>query len=105
MGVRPENRLAKQAGLEIGDRGGIKVDAAMKTSAPDIYAVGDAVEIKDFITGLSAMTPLAGPANKQGRIAADNVLGRKSIFRGTIGTAVVKVFDLTVASPALVKKP
>jgi len=98
IGIRPENRLAREAGLEIGNRGGIKVDASMKTSDPDIFAVGDAVEVKDFITGQPTMTALAGPANKQGRIAADNALGRKSLFKGTLGTAVVKVFELTVAS-------
>ena len=98
IGVKPENRLAREAGLEIGIRGGIKVDATMRTSDPDIYAVGDAVEVKDFVTGLPTMTALAGPANKQGRIAADNALGRKSMFRGTLGSTVVKVFDLTIAS-------
>jgi NADPH-dependent 2,4-dienoyl-CoA reductase/sulfur reductase-like enzyme/rhodanese-related sulfurtransferase len=98
IGIRPENRLAQEAGLEIGNRGGIKVDASMKTSDPDIFAVGDAVEVKDIITGQPTMTALAGPANKQGRIAADNALGRKSLFKGTLGTAVVKVFELTVAS-------
>ena len=98
IGIRPENILAKEAGLEIGKRGGIIVDSNMRTSDPDIYAVGDAVEIRDYITGLPTMTALAGPANKQGRIAADNVMGRKSVFKGTIGTAVAKVFDLTVAS-------
>jgi len=98
IGIKPENRLAREAGLKIGIRGGIKVDATMRTSDPDIYAVGDAVEVKDFVTGLPTMTALAGPANKQGRIAADNALGRKSMFRGTLGSTVVKVFDLTVAS-------
>jgi len=98
IGIKPENRLAIEAGIEIGKRGGIKVDATMRTSDPDIYAVGDAVEVKDFVTGLPTMTALAGPANKQGRIAADNALGRKSMFRGTLGSTVVKVFDLTVAS-------
>ncbi|MBW1942720.1 MAG: FAD-dependent oxidoreductase [Deltaproteobacteria bacterium] len=96
VGIRPENHLAKQAGLEISERGGIRVDGTMRTSDPDIYAVGDAVEVRDFITGMPTMTPLAGPANKQGRIAADNVMGRKSLFRGTLGTAVLKVFELTV---------
>jgi len=104
IGIRPENRLARKAGLEIGERGGIKVNDTMRTSDPDIYAVGDAVEIKDFITGLPTMTALASPANKQGRIAADNALGRKSIFKGTIGTAVVKVFDLTIASTGASEK-
>ena len=98
IGIRPENRLAREAGLEIGERGGIKVDAGMRTSDPDIFAVGDAVEVKDFITGRAIMTALAGPANKQGRIAADNAMGRKSLFKGTLGTAVVKVFEMTIAS-------
>lgn len=98
IGIRPENILAKEAGLELGKRGGIIVDSNMGTSDPDIYAVGDAVEIRDYITGLPTMTALAGPANKQGRIAADNAMGRKTVFKGTIGTAVAKVFNLTVAS-------
>jgi NADPH-dependent 2,4-dienoyl-CoA reductase/sulfur reductase-like enzyme/rhodanese-related sulfurtransferase len=98
IGVRPENMLAKEAGLEIGKRGGIIVDSGMKTSDPDIYAAGDAVEVKDYISGFPVMTALAGPANKQARIAADNAMGRNAVFRGTIGTAVAKVFDLTVAS-------
>ncbi len=98
VGVRPENKLAIEAGLDIGKRGGIQVDATMRTSDPHIYAAGDAVEIRDFITGSKTMTPLAGPANKQGRIAADNVMGGKSVFKGTLGTAIVKVFDLTAAS-------
>ncbi|MFC1494169.1 FAD-dependent oxidoreductase [Thermodesulfobacteriota bacterium] len=98
IGIRPENTLAKEAGLEIGNRGGIVVDSAMRTLDPDIYAVGDAVEVKDFISDLPTMTALAGPANKQGRIAADNAMGRSAAFRGTIGTAVARVFELTVAS-------
>lgn len=97
-GVRPENQLAVQAGLPIGRKGGIIVNNAMQTQDPHIYAVGDAIETRDLITGMEIMTPLAGPANKQGRIAADNVSGRRSIFKGTLGTAVAKVFDLTVAS-------
>lgn len=97
-GIRPESGLAKKAGLEINSRGGIVVDEFLRTSDPSIYAVGDAIETADFVSGLKTMTPLAGPANKQGRIAADNALGRESIFRGTQGTAVVKVFGLTVAS-------
>jgi NADPH-dependent 2,4-dienoyl-CoA reductase/sulfur reductase-like enzyme/rhodanese-related sulfurtransferase len=104
IGVKPENRLAREAGLEIGKHGSIKVDATMRTSDPDIYAVGDAVEVKDFVAGLPTMTALAGPANKQGRIAADNVLGRKSMFRGTLGSTVVKVFELTVASTGASEK-
>ena len=98
VGIRPENKLAKQAGLKIGTTGGIRVDSTMKTSDPHIYAVGDAVEVKDLVTDFSTLTALAGPANKQARIAADNALGRKSIFAGTIGTSVVKVFDMVVAS-------
>ncbi|NLA75741.1 MAG: FAD-dependent oxidoreductase, partial [Deltaproteobacteria bacterium] len=97
IGIRPENRLAKEAGLEIGKRGGIIVDSGMRTSDPDIYAAGDAVEIRDFILGIPVITALAGPANKQARIAADNAMGRNSVFRGTIGTSVAKVFELTAA--------
>ena len=98
VGIRPENKLAKQAGLKIGSTGGIQVDSTMKTSDPNIYAVGDAVEVTDLVTDFSTLTALAGPANKQARIAADNALGRKSIFPGTIGTSVVKIFDLVAAS-------
>ncbi len=98
IGVKPENRLAREAGLDIGRRGGIRVSATMQTSDPDIYAVGDAVEVTDYTTGFTTMTALAGPANKQGRIAADNVMGRRSIFRGTMGTSVVQMFDMSVAS-------
>ncbi|MBW1801073.1 MAG: FAD-dependent oxidoreductase [Deltaproteobacteria bacterium] len=98
IGVRPENKLAREAGLEIGERGGIRVDAAMRTSNPDIFAVGDAVEVRDFVTGHPTMTALAGPANKQGRIAADNAMGRKSLFKGTLGTSIVKIFEMTAAS-------
>jgi NADPH-dependent 2,4-dienoyl-CoA reductase/sulfur reductase-like enzyme/rhodanese-related sulfurtransferase len=98
VGIRPENKLAKQADLKIGTTGGIRVDSTMKTSDPHIYAVGDAVEVKDLVTDFSTLTALAGPANKQARIAADNALGRKSIFAGTIGTSVVKVFDMVAAS-------
>lgn len=97
VGVRPASRLAREAGLEIGATGGIKVDEGMRTSDPDIFAVGDAVEVKDFVTGQPVLIPLAGPANRQGRIAADNALGGSARYRGTQGTAVVRVFDLTVA--------
>ena len=103
-GIRPENRLAREAGLEIGDQGAILVDPTMRTSDPDIYAVGDAVEVRDFVTGQPTVTALAGPANKQGRIAADNALGRRSVFKGTLGTTVVKVFDLTVAATGATEK-
>ena len=104
VGVRPESKLAGDARLELGPTGGIKVDATMKTSDPDIYAVGDAVEVRDFVTGRSTLMALAGPANKQGRIAADNALGRKSLFRGTLGTAIVKIFDMTVAATGAAEK-
>ncbi|CDF58703.1 DsrE/DsrF/DrsH-like family protein [Thermobrachium celere] len=98
IGVRPEVKLAKEAGLEIGERGGIKVDAHMRTSDPYIYAVGDAIEVEDYINGTNTLIPLAGPANKQGRIAADNICGRESVYKGTQGTSIIKVFDLTAAS-------
>jgi NADPH-dependent 2,4-dienoyl-CoA reductase/sulfur reductase-like enzyme/rhodanese-related sulfurtransferase len=98
IGVRPETELAKAAGLEIGKRGGIRVDDRMHTSDPDIFAVGDAVEVKDFVTGEWALIPLAGPANRQGRIAADVIAGRDSRFRGTQGTSVIGVFGATVAT-------
>jgi len=103
-GVRPESQLARQAGLETGEGGAIKVDAAMRTSDPDIYAVGDAVEVRDYVTGLPVVTPLAGPANKQGRIAADNAMGRKSLFRGTLGTSVLKAFEMTAAATGVNEK-
>jgi len=95
IGVRPESGLAREAGLELGERGGIKVDAHMRTSDPDIYAAGDAVEVTDAVTGRPAQIPLAGPANRQGRIAADNLFGRESAYTSTQGTAIVKVFDMT----------
>jgi NADPH-dependent 2,4-dienoyl-CoA reductase/sulfur reductase-like enzyme/rhodanese-related sulfurtransferase len=98
IGVRPETALAKMAGLEIGQRGGIRVDDRMRTSDPDIFAVGDAVEVKDFVTGEWSLIPLAGPANRQGRIAADVIAGRNSRFRGTQGTSVIGVFGATVAT-------
>lgn len=97
VGVRPESRLARDAGLELGPRGHIKVDEFMRTSDADIFAVGDVVEVKDLVTGLPTAVPLAGPANKQGRIAASNALGRRVAFKGVQGTAIVKVFELTVA--------
>jgi NADPH-dependent 2,4-dienoyl-CoA reductase/sulfur reductase-like enzyme/rhodanese-related sulfurtransferase len=97
IGVRPETALAKAAGLEIGQRGGIRVDEQMRTSDPDIFAVGDAVEVKDFITGDWTLIPLAGPANRQGRIVADVIAGRNSRFRGTQGTSVIGLFGAAVA--------
>jgi NADPH-dependent 2,4-dienoyl-CoA reductase/sulfur reductase-like enzyme/rhodanese-related sulfurtransferase len=93
IGVRPETALAKSAGLEIGQRGGIRVDEHMRTSDPDILAVGDAIEVKDYVTGQWTLIPLAGPANRQGRIAADVIAGRKSRYRGTQGTSICKIFE------------
>ncbi|MEW7865125.1 FAD-dependent oxidoreductase [Aeromonas diversa] len=104
IGVKPETLLAAQAGLELGPRGGIKVDAGMRTSDPHIFAVGDAVEELDFVTGDPALVPLAGPANRQGRIAADNMLGRAEQYKKTQGTAICKLFDLAVASTGLNEK-
>lgn len=93
IGVRPDTGLAEQAGLEIGERGGIHVDDQMRTSDPDIFAVGDAVEVRDFVTDESSLVALAGPANRQGRIAADVIAGRDSRFRGTQGTSIIGLFD------------
>jgi NADPH-dependent 2,4-dienoyl-CoA reductase/sulfur reductase-like enzyme/rhodanese-related sulfurtransferase len=104
IGVRPETALAKMAGLEIGQRGGIRVDEHMRTSDPNIFAVGDAVEVKDFVTGEWSLIPLAGPANRQGRIAADVIAGRDSRFRGTQGTSVIGVFGTTVATTGASEK-
>ena len=98
IGVRPDASLAKSCGLEIGTLGGLKVNEYMQTSDPDIYAGGDSVEVKDFVTGMPAIIPLAGPANRQGRIIADNINGIKSTYKNSQGTAVVKVFDLTAAN-------
>lgn len=98
IGVRPENKLAREAGLTLGERGGIVVNEYLQTSDPNIYAVGDAIEIRHLVTNLPAMIPLAGPANKQGRIAADNMNGAQRTYRGTQGTSIAKVFDLTVAA-------
>jgi NADPH-dependent 2,4-dienoyl-CoA reductase/sulfur reductase-like enzyme/rhodanese-related sulfurtransferase len=92
IGVRPESWLARDAGLEIGERGGIRVDDQMRTSDPDIFAVGDAVEVKDAITGEWSLVALAGPANRQGRIAADVIAGRDARFRGSQGTAIIGLF-------------
>ncbi len=95
VGVRPESKLAVDAGLEVGPRGGIRVNDHLVTSDPDIYAVGDAIEVEDFVSGGPAQIPLAGPANRQGRIAADNIFGRSVQYRGTQGTAIVGVFELS----------
>lgn len=97
IGVRPDTRLASDSGLELGARGTIKVNERLQTSDPGIYAVGDAIEVVDFVNGGAAYIPLAGPANRQGRIAADNIAGRSQTYKGTQGTSIAKVFDLTVA--------
>jgi rhodanese-related sulfurtransferase len=104
IGVRPETMLAKDAGLEIGPRGGIVVDAAMRTSDPNIWAVGDVVEVQDVVTGQETVLPLAGPANRQGRVAAESIAGRPTHFRGVQATAVVGVLGLTVASTGASEK-
>lgn len=100
-GVAPETTLAKEAGLTLGMRGSIAVNEQMQTSAPDIYAVGDAVEVRNFVTGEPALIPLAGPANKQGRIVADHICGKESRFTGSQGSSILKLFDMTVATTGL----
>jgi NADPH-dependent 2,4-dienoyl-CoA reductase/sulfur reductase-like enzyme/rhodanese-related sulfurtransferase len=97
LGVRPDTTLAKMAGLKIGERGGIRVDEQMRTSNADIFAVGDAVEVKDFVTGEWSLIALAGPANRQGRIAADVIAGRNSRFRGSQGTSIIGLFGAAAA--------
>jgi len=101
VGVVPENTLAKKAGLELGVKGAIKVNSKMETSVPDIYAVGDAVQVKHFITEQDVLISLAGPANKQGRIAADNICGLDSEYKGSQGSSVIKLFDMTVATTGI----
>ena len=98
IGVRPNNELAKSADLSLNERGGIKVNEYLQTDNEDIYALGDAIEVTDYIDGSDTMIPLAGPANKQGRIVANNLCGKKEKYKGTQGTSIAKVFDLTVAS-------
>lgn len=104
IGVSPENTLAKKAGLELGVKGAIVVNDKMETSAADIYAVGDAIQVKHAVTGNDAVISLAGPANKQGRIAADNICGLDSRYKGSMGSSVIKLFDLTAASTGLTEK-
>ena len=104
VGVRPETAIAKDCGIELNARGSIIVNNKMQTNIPNIYAVGDAVEVEDFITKKPAFIPLAGPANKQGRIAADNIAGYESVYTGTQGSAVLKLFDMTVATTGLNEK-
>ena len=98
IGVRPETTLARQAGLEIGQRGGILVDEYLRTSDEHIYAIGDAIEVNDYVTGMPALVPLAGPANRQARLVADTICGEPRSYAGALGTAIVQVFDLTVAT-------
>jgi len=104
IGVRPETELAKMAGIKIGQRGGISVDEHMRTSNPDIFAVGDAVEVKDYVTGQWSLVALAGPANRQGRIAADVIAGRDSRFRGTQGTSICQIFEAAIAQTGTTEK-
>jgi NADPH-dependent 2,4-dienoyl-CoA reductase/sulfur reductase-like enzyme/rhodanese-related sulfurtransferase len=104
VGVRPESKLAAEAGLAVGPRGGIQVNEHLQTSDQDIYAVGDAIEVTDFVTGLPTQVPLAGPANRQGRLAADHLFGRAARYRGTQGTAIVRVFGLTAALTGAAEK-
>ena len=104
VGVRPESGLAREAGLELNERGAIVVDEYMRTADPSIYAVGDAVEVRDAVFGGPAMIPLAGPANRQGRIAADNICGRSLRYRGTQGTSILRVFNLTAGLTGLSEK-
>ncbi len=104
VGVRPEVKLAKDAGLELGERGGIKVDEHLRTSDPDIFAIGDAIEVMDFVGKFPTLVPLAGPANRQGRIAADNALGRDSTYKGTQGTGICKIFELSIGMTGLSEK-
>ncbi len=104
IGVRPETQLARNAGIEIGERGGIRVDEQMRTSDPQIWAVGDAVEVKNWVTGQWELVPLAGPANREGRVAADAICGRDTKFRGVQGTAVCGFFGLTVALTGATEK-
>ncbi|WMJ88772.1 CoA-disulfide reductase [Anaerocolumna sp. MB42-C2] len=101
VGVRPESSLAVDAGLSVNNRGAILVNEHMQTSDKDIYAVGDAIEIRDFVTGEAGFIPLAGPANKQGRIAADHICGINSSYQGTQGTGILKCFDLTIATTGI----
>lgn len=101
LGVVPDTKLTEGTGIELGAKGGIVVNDKMETSIPDIYAVGDAVEVEHYITGSKALIPLAGPANKQGRIAADNIAGGDSRYRGSQGTSIIKLFDMTVAATGI----
>ena len=98
IGVMPESTIAKEAGLEVGVKGAIKVNEHLQTSDPSIYAVGDVIEVKDYIHGTDTYIPLAWPANRQGRLVADHIHGKEAVYNGTLGTSIAKVFDLSVAS-------
>lgn len=104
IGVKPESKMAIEAGIEVNSRGAIKVDNHMRTNIKNIYAIGDVIEITNFITKEKSYVPLAGPANKQGRIVADNICGLGTVYTGTQGSSVMKVFDITVASTGLNEK-
>ena len=104
IGVRPESVLASDAGLPINDRGGIQVNEFMQTTDPNIYAIGDAIEVKDFVLQSQAFIPLAGPANRQGRLVADHIYGKTNSYKGTLGSSIAKVFDLTVAATGINEK-
>ncbi|MGE7824367.1 CoA-disulfide reductase [Paenibacillus sp. NPDC093718] len=104
IGVRPESVLASDAGLPVNDRGGIQVNEFMQTTDPSIYAIGDAIEVKDFVLQSQAFIPLAGPANRQGRLVADHIYGKTIRYKGTLGSSIAKVFDLTVAATGVNEK-
>jgi NADPH-dependent 2,4-dienoyl-CoA reductase/sulfur reductase-like enzyme len=104
IGVKPDTRFVKEAGIEVNERGAIIVDKHMRTNIKDIYAVGDAVEVTDLISGQKVHIPLAGPANRQGRIVADNIRGKETVYKNTQGTAICKVFDLTIAVSGINEK-
>ncbi|MDD5134125.1 MAG: FAD-dependent oxidoreductase, partial [Phycisphaerae bacterium] len=104
IGVKPEVKLAKESGLELGGTGGIKVNGNLQTSDPDIFAIGDAIEVQHFVLKKPVLIPLAGPANRQGRIVADNICGRDVKYKGTQGTAILKVFDFTTAMTGATEK-
>ncbi|GMB08038.1 CoA-disulfide reductase [Thermolongibacillus altinsuensis] len=104
IGVQPENQLAKEAGLELGIRGAIKVNEHLQTSDPNIFAIGDAIEVKSYVHGFETFVPLAWPANRQGRLVADYINGRDVKYNGTLGTSIAKIFDLTVAATGLNEK-
>lgn len=97
IGVRPDTGFLKNSGVELGARGEILVNSYMETSAPDVYALGDAVSVRHVVSGKQVLIPLASPANKQGRIVGDNLCGRKTAYKGSQGTSIMKFFGLTVA--------